>query len=70
MQPLFSGMLCAEITPLPALLRSLHISPGCVCDCVCERCSLRELCVQAHKHLFIDEETFYSEKQSVQAGWL
>ena len=34
MQPLFSYMLCAEITPLPALLKSLHIAPGCVCVCV------------------------------------
>lgn len=66
MQPLFSGMLCAEITPLPALLRSLHISPGRVCDCVRDAlcvsfvCRLTSICLMM-KRLFIVKNKVYKQ---------
>lgn len=51
-QLLYDNTLCAEITPLPALLTSLHISPGCVCVCVGGDTAWDALCVSlcAHSH--------------------
>lgn len=65
MQPLLSGMLSAEITPLPTLLTSLHISPGCVFVCICMlflwQTSLPELYMHMpHTQLSIDGEFRWS----------
>lgn len=69
-QLFYDNMLCAEITPLPALLTSLHISPGCACVCwgwYSVGCTLCELCVHTHTRLhywnnFLETQTKYTNR--------
>ena len=74
MQPLFNGMLCAEISLLPTLLTSFHISQGvsvcacvhaCVFTVVCRMHSAWALCAASNtfaywwKRLFIVKNKVY-----------